>query len=355
MAFDTSSTGYNIQQHAGVQSGMSRVATEQQTIGAQIVSAIVNPASSLTATQVLTGRDYASATNAIGQNVGALQSGQNANVNLTSGGAVAQRQENLGQLQASFRADVEGYQSTLRGALDQGADAIGMNADEKRQARNTFMPAPASSGAGLATDVALAAAGVPIIVSVAEEIGSTISDIKNDTKLSPVQEARLAAQMYAMLTPKRDMEGQIVEPAEIESPFSEQIENMGPEAFQDLLHEAFKPVEQQPEWAAMAALETSLDQTGAVHENREAVDHVAVAVERETGLELDARTASADLDVDRLEVVVASLKDDGFSGLRSTNALDTENEMAALKRRETQVAENIVAPPRAAVQQTLTI
>lgn len=274
----TGSKGYTqaLAMAASSSSSMNALNEQPKTVGRVAVDTTASLTEGAFATQKstsaftqITGRDHTN-NSALNTKVGALASGGNAAGNLQSANTTQGVQADIQEAKGNFVKDLKETQAVIQDAFDQGVQDLGLDAGA---AGRSFQPAPQRSEAG----AALTAAGGAVLGGV-----SAIYDIKRSLgdKLNPEDEARLAEQVQKLLTPVRDADGNVIEPAAIPNNFDQEaIEQMQPRELVDMLKEVMRPPEDQPDMQYFNDLEAKLDQTLAVHNENNDVNHVVAAAD----------------------------------------------------------------------------
>jgi hypothetical protein len=174
--------------------------------------------------------------------------------NLTAGAAMSTKQD-LNTLQGVHANEVHKIQNTLDTALAQSAKNLNV---DLQSAQLSFHPAQktdhATAGASMIADV-MTPGSAAIFVAAAQ----AISDVKAERgKLKPEQEAKIADEMYTLLSPKRDMKGNIVAPPAIANDLD--LEKVPRHEFAPLLKQLFMPPEEHKEGKLLANAQHFMDQ-----------------------------------------------------------------------------------------------
>jgi len=152
----------------------------------------------------------------------------------------------------NFAKDVQNVQATMDVALKEASQTLGI---DLKQAQTSMHPAPVTTYA-----VAAAAVGLSVVapgMDMALGLAQALSDVKSERgHLTPKQEAALADEMHALLTPKHDEAGNIVAPPVIPSDFD--FAAISPEEIKEL----FKAPEDHPEgqeiWGRLHVLDNEI-------------------------------------------------------------------------------------------------
>lgn len=275
-----------------------------------------------------------------------IGSGSNAGANIQNADTVSAKQGQVSEAKTKFLNAAADVQGPLQAALEQGALDLGF---DPQTARNSFMPPPPSSDI---IDGALNA-GAPGV--------TTVADVLNTApKLTAKQEQQLAARVCVLLTPTRDAGGQVVKEAPIPNPLVEQQRL----AEVEFLKQALRPVEEQPEFKAIAAVEEKLDAAADKHAVQNPTDQAVVKVAREVGADvsvIDAQKAGPINMIeqqdfrDRLFGVGGVLVAGEISGnlrvslMSLPAANDPETEEALQRLRKAGQPKNDVPPPQIAM------
>lgn len=260
-----------------------------------------------------------------------IASGSNAGANIQAAQNASGKLGQVDEAKANFAKMMGDVQGPLQAALQQGALDCSLN---PQTACNSFMPPPPSSDI---VDVALNA-GAPGVTTVAEVLNTA-------PKLTAKQEQQLAARVSVLLTPTRDAGGQVTKEPAIPNPLVEQQRL----AEVEFLKQALRPVEQQPEYIAMLAVEEKLENAVADHQVQNPTDQAVVKVAQEVGIDVaafdaQAGIAEADLKNAILSNVLAGQEIKGAKGMGTLNTGD----ISALLRNNNAAANEpafIVPPP----------
>ncbi len=153
---------------------------------------------------------------------------------------------------SNFAKDVQQVQATMDVALKEASQTLGI---DPKQATATMHPTPVTTHAvaGAAMGLAIALPGADMALGLAQ----AISDVKNERgNLTPTQEAKLADEMQALLSPKRDEQGNVVAPPAVDSDFD--FEVIKPEEIKNL----YKAPQDHPEgkqiWGTLNLLDEEI-------------------------------------------------------------------------------------------------
>ncbi len=255
---------------------------------------------------------------AVRTNVDPLSVTGNAATNVQNAQTVKTTADDVKQGMADFKENL----GQLQGALQEGiVEAVGPNIEDQKTAYNTFGPGAGSGGASVMADIGAGLVGAPPVMTGAMTVNDLISQATGGQKLSPKAEVELAAKIQDLFVPKRDsVNGDIVAPPRIPTPYASQIEKMRPEQFAQFMKQAFLPAEMHPEFQQMLALDKDLD---TLHQNHIEIsddNDFALNTSEKIGLgieQIDVQDMA--LEPESVELASAALKDDGWR-LQTTSA-----------------------------------
>lgn len=314
--------------------GFNKAAMNRQSIDQMAAHASVTRAADTGVAQAFSGNSYSAFAQMTGidyrqspilkTNPVSMSHGSNAQQNAVNSTALQGGQLENAQMIAQAETLLDQTQQVLMEALEQSVDADdSLSGMTLRSAQNSFVPAPEKTmvDAGAA---AVASKAAPAMTAINDAIGEA------GGRLTAEQEAIIADRMRALLTPARDIMGNVVEPAKI--PNDLKIDpDMDGVALAKMIKEVMRPPEQQEDFKPLYDQRQAFEDAIGTHVANADLNDMALANAEKHGLDAES------FDVETLSLaddafVVSSFLNDEYMILPTNETFDPSVELPAVMK-----------------------